>query len=189
MAEQSGSEMSLTTSRRKFLIQSSASILVATCSPLAFASTNKIAEKSLSFLHLHTHESLNCCYWKDGQYDTLALKQINHLLRDHRTDEVAPIDIELLEMLSKLHSATHSKAPFEIISGYRSVKTNQQLRNSTSGVAKRSYHMQGKAIDVRLADVDLKKLRNEAISLQAGGVGYYQKSDFLHLDTGRPRNW
>mgnify|MGYP003646903223 FL=1 len=92
-------------------------------------------------------------------------------------------------MLHTLHSLTQSNSAFEIISGYRSAKTNETLRNSTSGVAKRSLHMQGKAIDVRLPDIELKKLRDVAISLQAGGVGYYSRSGFLHLDTGRPRNW
>lgn len=180
--------------RRKFLIQSTVSLVAASLSPLTNASTNKIAnikttEKHLSFIHLHTNETLQCCYWKNGQYDVVALNKINQLLRDHRTNEIAAIDHQLIDMLHKLRTTTDSSAPFEIISGYRSAKTNENLRKNTTGVAKRSYHMQGKAIDVRLADVNLKILRNTAIELQSGGVGYYSKSGFLHLDTGNPRNW
>ncbi len=194
MAQKSSSKPSTQFNRRNFIIKSSASLLAATCPSLAFSSTAKhanidISDKYLSFLHLHTNESLQCCYWKDSQYDVTALAKINHLLRDHRTSEIAPIDTNLLDTLYQLRSLTHSRAPFEIISGFRSAKTNEQLRKNTSGVAKRSYHMQGKAIDIRLADVDLKKLRDTAISLQAGGVGYYRKSGFLHIDMGRPRNW
>jgi len=188
------SDSNTSSGRRKFLIQSSVSIFAASLSPLANASTSKIADiktadKHLSFIHLHTNETLQCCYWKNGQYDVVALNKINQLLRDHRTNEVAAIDHQLIDMLHKLQSLTDSSTPFEIISGYRSAKTNQNLRKNTSGVAKRSYHMQGKAIDIRLADVDLKLLRNTAIELQSGGVGYYSKSGFLHLDTGNPRNW
>ena len=194
MAQKSSSKPSTQFNRRNFIIKSSASLLAATCPSFAFSSSAKhantyISDKYLSFLHLHTNESLQCCYWKDSQYDVAALAKINHLLRDHRTSEIAPIDTNLLDTLYQLRSLTHSRAPFEIISGFRSAKTNEQLRKNTSGVAKRSYHMQGKAIDIRLADVDLKKLRDTAISLQAGGVGYYRKSGFLHIDMGRPRNW
>lgn len=184
---------SMNAKRRQFLKFSAATLAATSFSPLAYASTKQItlieSSKSLSFKHLHTNESLQICYWKNQQYDLSALAKINHILRDHRTQEVAAIDQQLLKLLNDLHTLSGSNAPFEIISGYRSVKTNQALRNSTTGVAKRSYHMQGKAIDVRLADIDLKTLRNVAIDLQAGGVGYYSKSGFLHLDTGKPRNW
>lgn len=188
------SDSNTSSGRRKFLIQSSVSIVAASLSPLVNASTSKIADikttkKYLSFIHLHTNETLQCCYWKNGQYDVVALNKINRLLRDHRTNEVATIDHQLIDMLHKLHYLTDSSAPFEIISGYRSAKTNANLHKNTTGVAKRSYHMQGRAIDIRLADVDLKSLRNTAIELQSGGVGYYSKSGFLHLDTGNPRNW
>jgi uncharacterized protein YcbK (DUF882 family) len=189
LAQQSSERTSANHGRRKFLIHASASALAASFPQLILAKTKIPEEKALSFLNLHTNETLQCCYWKNNQLNLDALNKINHILRDHRTQEVAQIDHQVIDMLHTLHSLTGSNAPFEIISGYRSPKTNEALRNSTSGVAKRSLHMQGKAIDVRLPDIELKKLRNIAISLQAGGVGYYSKSGFLHLDTGTPRNW
>lgn len=187
MAQQPSERVSA--NRRKFLIHSSVSALALSFPQLTLANAKIGNEKSLSFLNLHTNETLQCCYSKNDQLDLSALAKINHILRDHRTQEVAQIDHELIEMLHTLHTLTESSAPFEIISGYRSPKTNNALRNSTTGVAKKSLHMQGKAIDVRLPDIELKKFRDVAISLQAGGVGYYTKSGFLHLDTGRPRNW
>lgn len=180
--------------RRKFLVQSSTALLTASLTPLAYASKSATPDpntdkKQLAFIHLHTNETLQCCYWHNNNYIPEELSKINHLLRDHRTNEVTTIEPQLIDLLHQLHTLTNSKAPFEIISGYRSPRTNESLRKNSSGVAKRSYHMQGKAIDIRLADVDLKRLRDTAISLQAGGVGYYRKSGFIHIDTGRPRNW
>lgn len=188
-----GAKASYKSSRRQFLLHSTVAIISSSISPLASASYTDVLirskEKHLSFKHLHTNEVLQCCYRKDDQYNFQAIAEINHILRDHRTNEVFAIDHQLLEMLHRLHTMTNSSMPFEIISGFRSLATNEKLRKSSTGVAKRSYHMQGKAIDVRLADVDLTTLRDTAISLQAGGVGYYRKSGFLHLDTGKPRNW
>lgn len=189
MAQHSNARTPAHINRRKFLINASTSVLAASFPQLILAKTNITDKKTLSFLNLHTNETLECCYWKNNQLDPEAINKINYILRDHRTQEVAQIDTQLINMLHDLHSLAKSNAPFEIISGYRSPKTNEALRNSTTGVAKRSLHMQGKAIDVRLPDIELKKLRDIAISLQAGGVGYYSKSGFLHLDTGRPRNW
>ena len=189
MAQQTSEKTTTNRNRRKFLLHASASALAASFPQLILANTNASKEKTLSFLNLHTNETLKCCYWKNNQLNLQALAKINHILRDHRTQEVAQIDGQIIDILHTLHSLTESSAPFEIISGYRSPKTNEALRNSSSGVAKRSLHMQGKAIDVRLADIELKKFRDVAISLQAGGVGYYSKSGFLHLDSGRPRNW
>lgn len=189
----SGAHASLGTTRRQFLIRSTATIIASTLPSLALATSNKAilrdSKKLLTFRNLHTNETLSTCYWDEGHYNFDALAKINHILRDHRTQEVAAIDHQLLDLLHRLHTLTKSNAPFEIISGFRSEKTNQALRKSSTGVAKRSYHMQGKAIDVRLSDVDLKVLRDKAIALNAGGVGYYRKSGFLHIDTGRPRHW
>lgn len=189
MAQHSNARTLAHLNRRKFLINASATALAASFPQLILANTNIAVEKTLSFVNLHTNETLECCYWKNNQPNQNGLAKINYILRDHRTQEVAQIDRQLIDMLHNLHTLTKSNAPFEIISGYRSPKTNEALRKSTSGVAKRSLHMQGKAIDVRLPDIELKNFRNAAISLQAGGVGYYSKSGFLHLDTGRPRNW
>ena len=189
MAQHSNAGTPAHHNRRKFLINASASVLAASFPQLIYANTNSADKKNLSFLNLHTNETLQCCYKQNNQLNLDALAKIDYILRDHRTQEVAQIDEQLIDMLHNLHSLTGSNAPFEIISGYRSPKSNEALRKSTSGVAKRSLHMQGKAIDVRLPDIELKKFRDVAVSLQAGGVGYYSKSGFLHLDTGRPRNW
>lgn len=185
--------------RRKFL---KCSVAVATASSfpqLIYANTTgtsviatsaeATSERTLEFINLHTDETLHSCYWSNGDYDPNSLNEINHILRDHRANEAYEMDASLIDLLHTLHQMTGSKAPFHIISGYRSPQTNEKLRKQTNGVAKRSLHMQGKAIDVRLPDVELVRLRDAAISLKAGGVGYYAKSNFIHLDVGKPRNW
>ena len=145
--------------------------------------------RSLSFHHTHTGEKLSVVYHDGVDYIPESLAEIDHLLRDFRTDDVHPIDPALFDILSAARSATGGRGTFEIISGYRSPATNSMLRNKSSGVAKKSMHLQGKAIDVRLRGVDTARLRKAAVSLGAGGVGYYAKSDFVHIDTGRVRTW
>ncbi len=145
--------------------------------------------RSLAFRHLHTGEKLALTYYDSGRYDDIALAAIDHLLRDFRTGDVHPIRRELLDQLAFVHGALGSDAPFEVISGYRSPVTNDMLHRTTSGVATRSLHMDGMAIDVRLADTRTRKLRDVAADLKLGGVGYYASSDFVHLDIGRPRQW
>ena len=175
--------------RRSFLKCSAALAASSTFPQIIHASTERSSERTLEFINLHTDETLRCCYWANGEYDPRGLNEINHILRDHRANEVNEIDTSLIDLLHILHETTDSKAPFHIISGYRSPHTNEKLRNQSNGVAKRSLHMQGKAIDIRLPDVELTRLRDTAISLQAGGVGYYAKSNFIHVDIGRPRSW
>lgn len=158
-------------------------------SPMVFAKINSSAERKLSFYHLHTGEKLSTTYWADGDYITQELESLNHLLRDHRSGEIQPIDKILLDLLYVLQQQVNKDGAYHIISGYRSPKTNAKLRKGSNGVAKRSLHMQGKAIDVRLPGVELNHLRKAALNLQVGGVGYYPKSNFVHLDTGRHRFW
>jgi uncharacterized protein YcbK (DUF882 family) len=145
--------------------------------------------RNLSFHHLHTGESLTACYWEKGHYVPDALAAIDHVLRDHRTGEVKPIDRDLLDLLVALRRSVDSHARFEVICGYRSPATNEALRQHTSGVAKKSLHMSARAIDIRLPGQRLKDLRAAALALKRGGVGYYPKSDFIHVDTGRVRWW
>ena len=175
--------------RRKFLQYSSAATVASIFSPLIHANTKLTSGKTLSFINLHTEETLSCCYWMDGKYNPISLAEINHILRDHRANEMMDMNTKLLDLLHTLHQETGSNSPFHVISGYRSPHTNKKLRKQDKGVAKRSLHMQGKAIDIRLPDVELKHLRDTAISLQAGGVGYYSKSNFIHIDIGKPRSW
>jgi uncharacterized protein YcbK (DUF882 family) len=145
--------------------------------------------RNLSLVNLHTGEQLRCCYWRSGAYLPQALADVARVLRDHRTGEVHPIDPRLLDLLTQLSGRLGAARPFEVISGYRSPKTNAKLHARSSGVATRSLHMDGKAIDVRLPGVPLTRLRDAALALQAGGVGYYPKSNFVHVDVGRVRRW
>jgi len=145
--------------------------------------------RTLSFYHTHTHERLNITYATPENYDIEALGKINTYLRDFRTSEVHPIDPAVLDILWTIQQKMCCNSTYEIISGYRSPKTNQQLRKKSNGVAKRSLHMEGKAIDIRITGEKTKIVRDCAISLKSGGVGYYARSNFVHIDTGRIRNW
>ena len=146
-------------------------------------------ERTLSFFNTHTAETLNVCYFSNGNYSPAALAKINAILRDHRTGEIKAIETCLLDVLHAISSTVATKEPFHIISGYRSATSNSKLRRKSKNVATGSLHMQGKAIDIRIPGCCTAHLRNVAIRLKAGGVGYYQKSDFVHVDTGRVRYW
>lgn len=148
-------------------------------------------ERELSFYHTHTGKHLNVVYWQDGAYVDTALEEINTFLSDFRTGDRVEMDPALLDVIYDVRESLGSKGTYQIISAYRSPKTNEMLRNrsASSGVARRSQHVLGKAIDVRLEGVRTSDLRDAAIRLQRGGVGYYEKSDFVHMDTGRVRRW
>ncbi len=145
--------------------------------------------RTLGFVNTHTNEKILATYWRDGVYDKGALKDINYALRDFRTGEVANMDPHLLDLLVELHRRTGSRKAYQVISAYRSPKTNAMLASASGGVAKHSLHMEAKAVDIRLYDVALKDLRETALRIRGGGVGYYPKSDFVHVDTGRVRYW
>ena len=145
--------------------------------------------RSLAFENLHTGENTKLVYWERGNYIRGALSEIDHILRDHRTNEVKRIDKALLDRLFVLHNTLGSQVPFQVISGYRSPKSNAMMHAHSSGVAKKSMHMEGKAIDIRLPDVGLLHVRNAALAMNSGGVGYYPDSKFVHIDTGRVRHW
>lgn len=174
-------------SRRKFLKLG----MLAAALPLpAMANAWQAApERRLRFHNLHTGENLDLAYWVQGDYVPESLAEINHVLRDYRNDQVAAIDPQLLDLLTRVNLALGSSQPFQVISGYRSPATNQMLHEHSSGVAKHSLHMEGKAIDIRIPGVALADLRKTGLALQGGGVGYYPASDFVHLDVGRVRTW
>lgn len=174
---------------RRNLLRSAAAAASMAVPGLSKAAMPSAAERRLKFYNLHTGERLSATFWADGGYVAGELAAIDHLLRDHRTNEVAHIDTALLERLHRLQQQFGRNHPFHVISGYRSPKTNAALRSSTGGVAKRSFHMQGRAVDIRLPGVNTWKLRQAALAQKAGGVGYYAKSDFIHIDTGRTRFW
>jgi len=147
------------------------------------------APRSLSFLNLHTGETLKATYWEAGGYVTDALSAVNKVLRDFRTGDVHPIDIRLLDTLAVLSARVGASGPYQVISAYRSPKSNLALSARSGEVAKRSLHMDGMAMDVRLPGVDLDRLHRAALGLARGGVGYYPVSNFVHVDVGRVRNW
>lgn len=147
-------------------------------------------DRKIKLHSIHTGESLEVTYWEQGKYDHDALRDISHLLRDHRNNRVHTIDPMLLDQIFVLRQKLETNRPFHIISGYRSAQTNQMLRKHSHGqVAKNSLHMQGRAIDIRVPGRQLNKVRLAALSIQAGGVGYYPETQFIHLDTGRVRRW
>ena len=147
------------------------------------------AERRLIIRNMHTGEKLDVVYWQDGRYRTDETNALSRLMRDHRRDEIHSMDVSLLDLLYNLHSTVDANHGIELFSGYRSPKTNQALRENNKGVAKGSLHMQGKAADIRLPGVRLHQVCKAALALRSGGVGYYEKSGFLHVDTGRVRRW
>lgn len=145
--------------------------------------------RSIELLNTHTGESLRTEYFGNGGYRDGSLSALNNLLRDFRTGEVAQIDPRLFDVLHDMAALADREARFEVISGYRSPATNAMLNSRSNGVAKHSLHMEGRAIDVRLQGYRTDRLRDLALSLQSGGVGFYRDLDFVHVDTGRVRTW
>ena len=153
------------------------------------AARSKDAAKRIALKNLHTSERLDIEYFREGAYLPDALSAIEVLLRDFRTGERHSIDPSLMDYLVEVAHALGVDPAFTVISGYRSPATNAQLREKSTGVAQRSLHMQGRAIDVRMTQVDCAALAAGALNLKRGGVGYYRASDFVHLDTGAFRTW
>jgi uncharacterized protein YcbK (DUF882 family) len=176
--------------RRRFFVAGAALIAAPALTLAAQArAANVAAPRALAFRHAHTDESLTIVYARGDTYLPEALARVEWLLRDFRNGESRAIDPTLLDQLHRLAVLTGTGAPYEIISGYRSPATNELLRQRGGGVATHSLHLEGRAIDVRLADIALSDLRDAATSLRAGGVGFYPQSRFVHLDTGRVRRW
>lgn len=146
-------------------------------------------ERRLAFFNTHTGERLEACYCRAGRYDPGALRDINHILRDHRTGEVGAVAVELLDLLHRLCLRFETTRPFHVISGFRSLATNTALHSMSRGVASQSLHLYGKAIDIRVPGIRTGALKTLALALAAGGVGYYPGSDFVHVDIGRIRSW
>ena len=174
--------------RRRF-IQTFLGTTATLATPSLWAAVHRVPERGLALKNLHTGESLRTTFWAEGRYLKDQLQAANRVLRDHRSGDVYPMDPKLLDLLYALQQSVGVKGSFHIISGYRSPASNQKLRAKSGGVARRSLHMQGKAVDIRLPGCQLRHLRDAALELKAGGVGYYAKSDFIHVDTGRVRRW
>jgi uncharacterized protein YcbK (DUF882 family) len=174
--------------RRRFLVGSlSAATVLSGAGRKAAAAT--VAAHELSFYHIHTAEKLTVTYREHGELIPGALAEVNRYLRDFRTEQVHDIDVGLLDALHSLYTTFDERGNFEVISGYRSPRTNAALRHSTTGVAENSLHIQGRAIDVRLTSAKTAALRDAALALKSGGVGYYPESNFVHVDTGKVRSW
>lgn len=176
---------------RRRLLHFGAALVAAPMLALSKKSVGSTPPRKLSFEHTHTGEKLSLVYAVGDRYVPTALDTIRHFLRDFRNGATHVIDPALLDQLHLLAAATTTGAPFQVISAYRSPATNAMLRLAGHGVAAGSLHLQGQAIDIRLGDVQLSDLRDAALSLRAGGVGYYPSpdSDFVHVDTGRVRRW
>ena len=175
--------------RRSFL-KSSVVLASAVGMPaLAKAAQPAPAERTLRLYNTHTGESLRSVFWAEGQFIPEALKDINKLLRDHRNDKIADMDPKLIVLLNDVSDKFGDNQTLYIISGYRSPESNAKLAAASNGVAKHSMHMDGKAIDIRMPGKNLAQLHKAAMSMKAGGVGYYPDSQFVHMDTGRVRYW
>lgn len=154
-----------------------------------FPAWSAVQAKELAFYNLHTDEKLRIAFYENGKYVPSAMAALNHFLRDYRTGDVHTINPALFDQLHALQSMVETPGAFHVISGYRSPKTNQVLHEHSGGVASKSLHMQGCAMDIRLPGKDLALLHKAALDMHAGGVGYYPDSNFIHVDTGRVRHW
>ena len=159
---------------------------------LGGASSSSLAtisrEQRLKLYNIHTGEHLDACLFANGKLRNDQLSDLNYLMRDYRNNEQIEIDVALYRQMLKLQQHFGGK-PLEIISGYRSPATNELLRRQSDGVAKKSLHMEGKAVDIHIAGVSTRDLQKAALAMGQGGVGYYPKSGFVHIDTGRVRSW
>jgi uncharacterized protein YcbK (DUF882 family) len=178
-------------SRRNFIGLMIVSGLISISSEPVFAVIGKIEpeERSLSLYNPHTKERFNGIYWRNGKCITDALKKIDHLMRDVRTNEIKQIDKHLLDLIFAISIKLQPEKPFHVISGYRSPRTNAQLLKRGIGAAKKSYHLKGEAIDIRIPGFRTSALRQSASELKKGGVGYYPRRRFVHIDVGPVRYW
>jgi uncharacterized protein YcbK (DUF882 family) len=175
--------------RRKILKGIIGAVAVGALPKNSFASPQIKESRSLRLYNRHTNERESAEFFQNGVYQGDALAGLDHILRDHRQNISAPMDPKLFELLHQLQSKVDNHSEIHIISGFRSPKTNALLAGNSKGVAKKSYHMKGMALDIAIPGVDLKHLKDAARSLQLGGVGYYPNSGFIHIDTGRVRSW
>lgn len=189
--EKNNNPMSCNTNRRKLLAAGLVGSLLPLTSANAASRGRNIVypDRSLSLYNVHTGEKNNVVYWSDGKYMGSGLNEINWILRDFRTSEIKAIDPRLLNILYLLTRTLETEKPVLVLSGFRSKKTNDMLRKTTEGVAKRSFHMAGRAIDIRIPRVETSDIQRAALRLSGGGVGYYPRSNFVHLDSGPVRTW
>ncbi|SMH58473.1 DUF882 domain-containing protein [Azospirillum agricola] len=145
--------------------------------------------RRIALHNINTNDRFDGVYWADGNYKADALRKLDVLLRDHRAKQVCRYDPRLFDLLARVHQSVGSDDPFEVICGFRSRRTNAMARRRSRGVAKESYHTRGMAIDIRLPDAQLRGIAETAKAMHVGGVGYYPRSGFVHLDVGPVRSW
>ena len=207
MTDQRAHEGALNSNRRNFLRLGAAGVVAglvldptavfaaprATRKPtVALRSSTKTPAgpgRQVSLVNLHTGEKLTAEFFRKNSYVPDALRALSRLVRDHRTNEVHPIDPKLFDLLAALQAKLGTREPLQIVSGYRSPETNDLLRRLNPGVAEHSYHCKGQATDIRYPGPRLSHLHSAAVSMNAGGVGYYPSSDFVHVDVGPVRQW
>lgn len=177
-------------SRRGFLARAGMAAVGALLLPSAEALAKTFSrERTLTFHNVNTDEDMTIMVGPEQYYDRPLLQRFSYFLRDHHSDEIRTMDPALIDLFYAVSAFTGSAGTFKIISGYRSPETNSWLRKISHGVAEHSMHIEGKAVDIRMSDVDTHTIRQVALALQQGGVGYYPRADFVHLDTGRIRSW
>lgn len=163
--------------------------LVAAAAGVLPASARETIGYTISIKNAHTGEVFNGVYRVGGYYVPRAFRQINHIMRDHYNGDLHPIDPRLVDVLAKLQKRCACSEPLTILSGYRSPNTNAMLRKVSHNVARNSFHMKGQAADIRVPGTGVGQVRQVAMSLNAGGVGYYPRAAFVHVDTGDVRHW
>lgn len=177
-------------SRRRFLKIGALTAAQLLVPAVAMARTRVLLRRrTLKFYNLHTGESLKTTYWENGNYNPEELDRVNYILRDFRANEIKPIDPTLLDLLTRIQHRLGTSESFQVISGYRSPLTNAMLHSNSEGVAVHSLHIDGRAVDICVPGRSLAQLRGAALAQKSGGVGYYPRTGFVHVDTGRVRWW
>lgn len=175
--------------RRKLLALGGVALGAAILPTPVFATISTPRPRILTLGNLHTGESIKAEFFDGRGYIHDELARLNHFFRDYRASKIKTIDPTLFDQIYRLQGLIGTRKPVQLISGYRSVDTNNELRAHSSGVAKKSYHTRGRAMDFHIEGISLSNIRKAALSLRAGGVGYYPHSNFVHIDTGPVRHW
>ena len=176
---------------RRMVMRAGLGLVASAATPIPAFAKALVARPSreISFVNLHSGEKLRAEYVHNGAYVPSALRAIAVLMRDQHNNKVHPIDPHLIDLVHMLHGRVRSSTPLHIVCGYRSPETNAMMHEISAGVAVHSMHIQGKAMDIRLPGTHLRTLKQTALALNMGGVGYYPEDDFLHIDTGAKRHW
>lgn len=175
--------------RRKLLALGCAATGLALLPSTSFATLSTPRPRILVLNNLNTGESLKTEFFNGKGYNASELSRLNHFFRDYRANKITKIDPSLFDHLFRLQAMLETNKPVQLISGYRTLNTNNNLREHTRGVAKHSYHTLGKAMDFHIEGIQLSNIRKAAMKMRMGGVGYYPSSNFVHIDTGPVRAW